>query len=202
MSGTCSRNWRRSPAAAPASSRGRPERGHLDQAGMLGHGNSLPPAPEAATRTIQISRGAGSRARRPGQRRGCDSLIEFAQDGTRCLATKYASGPSTPAGRCPARAVHRCCRGPSAPGDGGACWKAARLKRPHAVMPGHHSDGDSVTERSCRCHSTRTRSCDQGRGPIRSEPQSPHAAASISAAMGGTGNLGVHPLRHAERGDL
>src|SRR6266516_3300820 len=39
-----------------------------------------------------------------------------------------------------------------------ACGKAARLNRPHAVMPDHHSDGNSVTECCCRCHSTRTRS--------------------------------------------
>lgn len=31
-----------------ASTRCRPERDHLDQAGVLGHGNSLPPAPEGS----------------------------------------------------------------------------------------------------------------------------------------------------------
>jgi hypothetical protein len=66
-------------------SRGRPERGHLDQPGVLGDGNSCPPVPEAAPALLRFPRGGGSRARRPGQRR-VRQLDRIRTDVTRCLA--------------------------------------------------------------------------------------------------------------------
>jgi hypothetical protein len=85
-------------------------------------------------------------------------LIEFAQDVSGALhqvcIRLIDAGGALPAG---AR-TRRFCRGTSAPGDVG-CMRAGRqAQTPSPVMPDHHSDGDSVTERSCRCRSTRARS--------------------------------------------
>ena len=122
--------------------------------------NSLPPAPGAATCTTQVFARRRFQSQTPRPAAGCGSLIEFAQDVTRCLATEYASGPGH-AWRCAAlprpgpprlpRSVRarRCRMHAGRPPDS---------KCPHPVMPDHRSDGDSVTERGCRCHTTRTRS--------------------------------------------
>jgi hypothetical protein len=87
-------------------------------------------------------------------------LIEFAQDVTRCLATKYASGPVTPAVRRPARArVHRVCRGTCAPGDVGCMGKGRQtqnaLTQSCQTLTATAIPSPNV---GCRCHSTRTRS--------------------------------------------
>jgi hypothetical protein len=64
------------------------------------------------------------------------------------------------------RLVHRFGRRTSAPGEIGCMRAGRKTQTPHAAMPAHHSNDDFITERSCGCHSTSTRSADMVGYPL------------------------------------
>jgi hypothetical protein len=114
-----------------ASSRCRPERDHLDQAGMLGHGNSLPPAPEAAACAIQILAQRLFQSQTPRSAAGVRQLdrVRVGRYPVPCqqVCIRPIDAIGAPPG--PRARVHRIRRGTSAPGDGG-CMREGRQTQP------------------------------------------------------------------------
>jgi hypothetical protein len=108
----------------------------------------------------RFSRGGGSRARRPGQRRGVRQLdrVRIGRYPVPCHQVCIRPGDAGGAPPGPRPGPPRLPRNVRAR----RCWMRGERppdsKRPHAVMPDPHSDGDPSPNVGCRCHSTRTRS--------------------------------------------